>query len=131
MKPYFYIYRADQSRAPKVKHATLAEAQAEAERLANQHPGSTFEILQCVAITRCTQANTFWMDGEQPQEKPRYQYFLDTSNINRRHELYCREQNGIREWANITFPEWQRIDQSANPSRRAIYSSELPPEIKP
>ena len=69
MKPYFYVYRTDESRGPKIKHVTLKDAQTEAERLANQHPGSAFEILQCLAITRCTQASTFWMDGAEPPEE--------------------------------------------------------------
>ena len=69
MKPYYYVYRTDESRGPKIKHVTLKDAQTEAERLANQHPGSVFEILQCLAITQCTQANTFWMDGEEPPEE--------------------------------------------------------------
>ena len=72
MKPFYYVYRSDESRGPKIKHATLAEALTESERLANQHPGSVFEILKCLAIVQCTQASTFWMDGEEPPEKPPY-----------------------------------------------------------
>ena len=72
MKPYHYVYRTDESRGPKIKHMTLKDAQTEAERLANQHPGSVFEILQCLAITRCTQASTFWMNSEEPPETARY-----------------------------------------------------------
>ena len=93
MKPYYYVYRTDESRGPKIKHATLAEALTESERLANQHPGSVFEILKCLAITRCTQASTLWLDGEEPPEKPRWRMlevgelttqtdeFLDVSGI--------------------------------------------------
>lgn len=33
------------------------------ERLSNQHPGETFEILQCLAVTRTVMAKTFWLDG--------------------------------------------------------------------
>ena len=77
MKSHYYVYRADESRGPKIKHATLKDAQTEAERLANQHPGSVFEILQCLAITRCTQASTFWMDGAEP-ESPTGELASDT-----------------------------------------------------
>ena len=66
MKPYYHVYRTDETRGPKVKHPTLQSAQTEAERVANQHPGSTFVILKAVAVVRCTVASTFWMDGEAP-----------------------------------------------------------------
>ena len=77
MKPYYYVYRVGNGNS-NVKHSTIESAQKEAERICNQHPGSVFEILKCLAIVRCTQASTFWMDGEnwmdgeQPPEKPRY-----------------------------------------------------------
>ena len=62
MRPYYYVYRLGH-RAPTVRHATAALAAAEAERLAAQHPGDTFEVLQCLAITRTSVPVTFWMDG--------------------------------------------------------------------
>lgn len=64
MNPYYYVYRTDETRGPKIKHHTLKSAQIEAERLANQHPSSVFEILKTMAVVRCTIASTFWMDGE-------------------------------------------------------------------
>ena len=71
MKPYYYVY-AFHYGGPTVRHAAIAEAQAEAERLAAKHPGRAFEILRCVGIALTRKASTFWMDGEQPPEKPRY-----------------------------------------------------------
>jgi len=57
---------------PKLRHATLAEAQEEAERRAASEPGRVFEILKCVAISQTSKASTFWMDGEESPETPRY-----------------------------------------------------------
>jgi len=66
MKPYYYVLRKN-SHPPTVRHATLALAQAETERLANQHTGETFEILKAVATTRVSgPASTVFMDGEGP-----------------------------------------------------------------
>ncbi len=64
MKPYYYVYRYKHA-GPIVRHATLASAQAEAERLATQHPGDSIEILKAVGISRINgPASTFFMDGE-------------------------------------------------------------------
>jgi hypothetical protein len=65
MKPYYYIYRVGH-KGPNVKHPTLLSATKEAERLSCQHPGETFEILQCLGFTRTATAQTFWMDGVTP-----------------------------------------------------------------
>ena len=66
MKPYYYVYRY-QKQAPKVRHASLAEAQDEAERLAAENPGISFEILKAIAISAVVKpTSTFWMDGENP-----------------------------------------------------------------
>jgi len=62
MTPYYYIFRVGGS-APQFKHPTLESAHTEAMRLAGQHLGDTFEILQCIATTRTTTPQTFWMDG--------------------------------------------------------------------
>ena len=118
MKPYYYIYRTDESRGPKIKHATLAEAQTEAERLANQHPGSTFEILQCVAITRCAQASTFWLDGEEPPEHPRYR-MLEEGEIVRDGDEFFHSKwrpvtlfiGGI--WLKSHLPHRRKLDTEA------------------
>jgi hypothetical protein len=66
MKPYYRILRIGGGREPKVKHATLKEAEAEALRLAGQHPGSAFEILQCLAVAQTSQPALFWNDGCAP-----------------------------------------------------------------
>lgn len=65
MKPYFYVFRVGGD-TPAIKHATLALAQKESERLASKHPGQIFEILQCLGISRVQTAQTFWMDGVVP-----------------------------------------------------------------
>ena len=68
MKPYYYVYRFG-NLAPKMRHETLAAAQAEAERLAALHPGSAIEILKAVGIAQIVKpAATFWMDGEEPTD---------------------------------------------------------------
>lgn len=67
MKPYYYVYRY-QDRAPVVRHPTLEQAQAEAERLAAQHPGAHIEILKAIAISKVSgPASTFFVDGEGPE----------------------------------------------------------------
>jgi hypothetical protein len=80
MKLYYYVYRSDEERGPKIKHASLVSAQAEAERLASQHPSSAFEILECVAVTRCTVPKTFWMDKEKNKE-PKYRFLAKGERI--------------------------------------------------
>jgi hypothetical protein len=76
MKPYYYVYRYN-DKGPKVRHATLEAAQAEAMRLCEQHPSESFEILLCVGFARTTQAQTFWMDGVHPPKNvvPPFQTF--------------------------------------------------------
>jgi len=70
MKPYYYVYRYEH-RGPTARHGTIESAQKEAERLSEQYPESTFEILKCVGVTRTTKSKTFWMDGEDPEELTR------------------------------------------------------------
>jgi len=65
MKPYYYVYRVGYGK-PTIKHATLEEAHTESMRLAGQHPGEIFEILQCLGFARTIQAQAFWMDGVIP-----------------------------------------------------------------
>lgn len=67
MKSHYYVYRVG-ARGPEVRHATPALAAAEAERLAAQHPGDTFEVLQCLAITRTSVPVTEWLDGCGPSQ---------------------------------------------------------------
>ena len=68
MKPHYYVYNAADRGLPKVRHDTLASARQEAERLAALCPGKAFEILKCVGFSQTSKANTFWMDGEEPDE---------------------------------------------------------------
>lgn len=65
MKPYYLVYRVG-DRGTRIKYATLEAAHQEAERLAGKHPGDSFEILQCLGVTRTTTPQTFWMDGVIP-----------------------------------------------------------------
>ena len=65
MNSHYYVYRVGHTK-PTIRHHTLASAANEAERLSSQHPGETFEILQCLAVTRTVLAKTFWMDGVTP-----------------------------------------------------------------
>ena len=67
MKPYYYIYRVGYGK-PTIKHQTLALAHAEAMRLAGQHPGETFELLECLGIVQTTTPQAFWMDGVTPPD---------------------------------------------------------------
>lgn len=88
MKPYYYVYRYGHH-GPQARHGTVESAQKEAERLAEQHPESSFEILKCVGHTRTTKAKTFWMDGEEPEELTRlapptqkFQYYNGDTKFN-------------------------------------------------
>ena len=65
MKPYYYVYEYG-NKAPRVRHATLEQAETEAKRLAEISPGTSFEILMAVGITRVTTPQTFWMNGVIP-----------------------------------------------------------------
>ena len=67
MKPHYYVTHPELSIGNKYK--TLAEATAEAERLAEKHPGTAFEILQCLGVSSVPKASTFWMDGVDPEPK--------------------------------------------------------------
>lgn len=62
MKPYYYVLNKTH-KAPTFQHKTLADATTEAERLAEKHPGTSFEILQCLGVSSVPKASTFWMDG--------------------------------------------------------------------
>jgi hypothetical protein len=68
MKPYYYVYRYGK-KMPIVRHQTLLSAVNEAERLAAQHLGEPFEVLQVVAISQVHKpVSTFYMDGvSQPE----------------------------------------------------------------
>lgn len=84
MKPFFYTYNTGSQFPPKHKHDTQEAAVAESLRLAKKHPGASFEILKCVAISQTSEASTFWMDGEEPPEKPRYRMLEEGEIIGER-----------------------------------------------
>lgn len=63
MKPYYYILNTSRIYAPTIRHATLADALRESERLAKKHPGDHFEVLKCVAISHIPKPTiTFFLD---------------------------------------------------------------------
>jgi hypothetical protein len=68
MKSYYYIRKQG---GLQVQCETIESAQSEAMRLAQQSPGETFEILQCIALvsTASPTASTFWMEGQCPANK--------------------------------------------------------------
>ena len=70
MKPHYYVANPETFTSYS-KHKTLAEATAEAEQLAEKHPGTSFEILQCLGVSSVPKASTFWMDGAEPESKAR------------------------------------------------------------
>lgn len=69
MKPYYYVLNKTQKFAPTYQHKTLEDATTEAERLAEKHPGTAFEILQCLGVSSVPKASTFWMDGAEPKSE--------------------------------------------------------------
>lgn len=62
MKPYYYVYKYG-DKAPRVRHSRLDQAEDEAMRLAKATPGASFEILQFLGVTQCTEPSTVWIDG--------------------------------------------------------------------
>jgi hypothetical protein len=65
MNQYFYVYRTNDRGVylPKVKHPTLDAVSKEATRLAQQHPGDSFEILAFIGVAQATGVTTTWVDG--------------------------------------------------------------------
>lgn len=74
MKPYYYVLNKTQKIAPTYQHKTLEDATTEAERLAEKHPGTAFEILQCLGVSSVPKASTFWMDGVDPKSEARLKW---------------------------------------------------------
>ena len=64
MKPYYYL-KVSQFLQPK-RYENLEDAERDSLKWANDDPGTTVEILQCVGITSTPKASTFWMDGVIP-----------------------------------------------------------------
>lgn len=121
MKPYYYVYRVGNGNS-NVKHSTIESAQKEAERICNQHPGSVFEILKCLAIVRCTQASTFWMDGEnwgaeeEPPEKPRYRMLEIGEHI----QIGDERPNGNLGWVGWSLAIGTPVNSGTPPTRRPL-----------
>ena len=64
MKPHYYVFTKP---ARFTGRETLAEATAEAEQLAEQNPGTAFEILQCLGVSSVPKASTAWMDAAESE----------------------------------------------------------------
>ena len=65
MKPYYYIQSPCEGvQVNRKKYNTLESAVEDAESLAQYHPGITFEVLQCVALSSSPKPNakTFYLD---------------------------------------------------------------------
>lgn len=128
MKPYYYVYRVSSGRGPVVKHTTVEEAVAESQRLSAQHPGDTFEILKCLAITRTTEPATFWNDEEFPS--PQYRYFTDGDGSS------VWRVDGVTGEVLIAHPEdpiWDRSHCTLDDllTTPEITADQLPDPIKP
>lgn len=67
MKPHYYVTHPELSIGNK--YETLAEATAEAEQLAAQNPGTSFEILQCLGVSSVPKASTVWINAAEPEPK--------------------------------------------------------------
>lgn len=130
MKPYYYVYRVGGEK-PVFKHETLEEALLESERLANKQAGDSFEILQCLGVTRRNTAQTFWLDGQGPTdsktEAPPETSILEVEIIQKRCdyitiEVTAEEANDICKWSmayNATAEDEQKA-LNASLSARVI-----------
>jgi len=65
MKTYYYVFRVGGS-TPTARHETIELAHKESERLASKHPGQSFEILQCIGISKTVAVETSWIAGIEP-----------------------------------------------------------------
>ena len=123
MKPYYYVLRKN-GQPPTVRHATLALAVTEAERLANQHPGETFEILKAVAESRVQgPASTFFMDGEGEvslDDLAREGYDAHTRNLGARNACPPARPSGYP-----VFPSLDRLAQLAEADAYKIAKGKL------
>jgi hypothetical protein len=132
MKPYYFALPVIKSDAD-IRHHSLADAQAEAERLASKYPDKTYEILKCVGIASCSKASTFWMDGEGP-EPVGMRYFVGLTG----YTAWRANADGPLYYANQDSEGWMRSAYE-NPQDlmgtlagiREITAAELPEGIKP
>jgi hypothetical protein len=65
MNTYYYVFRVG-GNIPTVRHETIESAHRESERLARIHPGQSFEILQCIGVSKTVAVETSWMPGIVP-----------------------------------------------------------------
>lgn len=70
MKTYYYVYEY-LNRAPVVRHPDFETARAEAERLAEKHPGRCFEILKALGYATTSKGTTkMFSEKDDTPEKP-------------------------------------------------------------
>lgn len=105
MKPYYCIRHVGPPNS--TPHATAALAAAEAERLAAQHPGDTFEVLQCLAITRTSAPSTFWFDDCGP-EPAAPEWAFDWSKVP---EGRVHGGDANKQWHHYWSAPWQQGSQ--------------------
>ena len=115
MKPYYRVYSDESIAAEHVE--TLDDAQVRAEFLAAKHPGRSFEILKCVGYASTSKASTFWMDGEEPQEKPRYR-MLEKGEIVEDGDEFNFQHSG--EWRPHNLWIGKAIASDNYPTRRPL-----------
>lgn len=99
MKPYYYVYNWAGEK-PRVRHATIEQAEKEACRLAKEQPGAFFEILQCLGVTGCSEPSTEWVttfDAEPEKEpEPKYRMLRDDEEVKKRDEYFNESLNAWR-----------------------------------
>ena len=52
---YFYVHKIGSKAAPSVKHYTMSAVLEEAKRLAKQHQGEKFVILEAICIVEANE----------------------------------------------------------------------------
>ena len=69
MKPHYRIFRVGNSRVTAAKVYSRKEAEVEALRLAEQHPGELFEIYLCLGHVSTQPAAVTWLEEPPSPEK--------------------------------------------------------------
>ena len=66
MSKSFFMVWNPAAGAPRYQHATVEQARAEAERLAQQNPNQTFYVLQALSKSMALKVNTEILAEELP-----------------------------------------------------------------
>jgi len=115
MKPYFYLYNATIGEFTGEKFDTAARAVEMSLELAESNPGESFEILRCVGYSSTSKASTFWVDGEEPPEKPSYR-MLEKGEIIKKGDEY--DDDGT--WLPRAFTIGEKMNSDHRPTRRPL-----------